>query len=117
MLSGNIEWEDIPDDPEIRAWVKSLIRKKEEKYLPPIQGSITTREFKYSSKAAKDNTSSSPSEIDYIIWKCIARDDKMAEIFAKMMSLPFEYGFNNERWCRATDLMLKKSKGYEKYIK
>ena len=69
MLRGNIEWEEIPDDPEIRAWVKSLIRTKEETSLQPIQGITTTREFKDAFKAAKENTSSSPSGIKYTIWK------------------------------------------------
>ena len=36
------------------------------------------------------------------------KDDKLAEMFSKMMSLPFKYGFFNSRWCRATDVMLEK---------
>ena len=49
-----------------------------------------------------------------MIWKCIARDESLAELFAIMMSLQFKYEFVNERWCKATDLMLKKKPGVRK---
>ena len=65
-------------------------------------------------KKAKENTSSSPSVLDYALWKCIASDEVLAEVFAIMMILPFEYGFINERWCKATDVMLEKKPGVRK---
>ena len=57
---------------------------------------------------------SSPSGIDYTIWKCIAKDNGLAAIFLDMMSLPFQYGFVNNQWCRATDVMLEKKPGVRK---
>ena len=62
-------------------------------------------------KKAKENTSSSPSGLNYKIWKCITSNEPLAEIFAIMMSIPFKYGFVNERWCKATDVMLEKKPG------
>ena len=41
----------------------------------------------------------------------------LAEIFSDMMSLPFQYGFVNNRWCRATDVMLEKKPGVRKIHK
>ena len=65
-------------------------------------------------KKVKENTSSSPSGLDYKIWKCIASDELLAEVFAIMMSLPFKYGFVNDRRCRETDVMLEKKPGVRK---
>ena len=65
-------------------------------------------------KKSKENTSSLPSGLDYTIWKCIASDEDLAEVFAMMISLPLEHGFINERWCKATDVMLEKKPGVRK---
>ena len=98
VLEGDIEWEEVPDDPEIRAWVKAIMKTEKEKRLPPIEGSIITQEFMQAFKKAKENTLSSPLGIDYTIWKCIASKKDLVEVFAIMMSLPLEHGFVNERW-------------------
>ena len=42
VLEGDIEWEEIPDDPEVRAWVKAIMKTEKEKRLLPIKGGITT---------------------------------------------------------------------------
>ena len=52
--------------------------------------------------------------MDYTVWKCIAKDDGLAPSFATMMSLPFQYGFVNKRWFKATDVMLEKKPGVRK---
>ena len=65
-------------------------------------------------KKVKENTSSSPSGLDYTIWKCIASNESLAEVFAIMMSLLFKYGFVHERWCKATDVMIEKKPGVRK---
>jgi hypothetical protein len=68
-------------------------------------------EFKEAFKRVKEKTSSSPSGIHYTFWKCIADDDEMLEFMAIMMSLPFVYGFVNDRWTCSIDVMLEKLKG------
>ena len=52
--------------------------------------------------------------MDHTIWKCIASDESLEELFAIMMSLPLNYGFVNDRWCRATAVMLEKKPGVRK---
>ena len=52
--------------------------------------------------------------MDYTIWKCIAKDNGLASSFAKLMSLPFQYGFVNKQWCKARDVMLEKKPGVRK---
>ena len=91
-----------------------MIQTEEEKKLPSIEGGITTQVFMQAFKKAKENTSSSPSGLDCTIWKFIASDETLAEIFAITMSLPFKYVFVNERWCKATDVMLEKKPGVRK---
>ena len=79
-----------------------------------IEGVITTKEFQRAFGKSKENTSSSPSGMDYTIWKCIAKDDGLASSFVIMMSLPFQYGFINKHWCKATNVMLEKKPGVRK---
>ena len=98
LLEGDIEWGGVPDDPELRAWLKAIMKTEQEHRLPPIEGRITTQEFMQAFRKAKENTLSSPSGLDYTICKCIASDVYLAEMFATMMSLPFENGFINKRW-------------------
>ena len=58
VLEGDIEGEQITNDPEIRAWLKAVVQTEEEKKLPSIEGGITTQEFMQAFKKAKENTSS-----------------------------------------------------------
>ena len=87
LLEGDIDWNEVLADPEVRAWLKAIVRTTEETKMPPIEGGITKEEFIKSFKKVKENTSSSPSGIDYTIWKCIASDELLAKVFAIMMSL------------------------------
>ena len=100
----------------MREWIRALIRTPAETKLPMIEGTITKKEFQRAFAKAKENTSSSPSGMDYTVWKFIAKDDELASIFAIMMSLPFQYGFINKRWCKTTNVMLKKKPGVRKFI-
>ncbi|MFN9954914.1 MAG: hypothetical protein ACK55I_17585 [bacterium] len=64
ILAGEIIWKEIPDNKEIREWIKALIRTPAETKLPTIEGTITTKEFQMAFAKAKENTSSSPSGMD-----------------------------------------------------
>jgi hypothetical protein len=57
-------------------------------------------------KAVSEKTSSSPSGLHYTIWKSLAVEDDFAGWMSLMMSMPFEFGFVNERWTNAIDVML-----------
>ena len=46
ILAGEINWREVQEDPEVRAWLKTLIKTDKELKLPPITGGITTEEFK-----------------------------------------------------------------------
>ena len=114
LLAGNVNWKDIPDNKEVREWIKALIHTTAKTALPMIEGTITTKEFQLAFGKAKENTSSSPSGMDYTVCQCIAKDDGLAPSFVTMMRLPFQYGFVNKRWCKATDVMLEKKPGVRK---
>ena len=45
ILDGDIDWGKLPDDPEVRAWLKAIVKTEPERRLPPIEGRITTQEF------------------------------------------------------------------------
>ena len=50
----------------------------------------------------------------YTIWKAMAMSDYCAEFLCIMTSLPFMFGFANNRWLREVDVMLEKKKGVRK---
>ena len=84
ILAGAVNWDEVTDDLEVRAWLRAVFHTKEEGKLPQIKGTITTTEFKQDFQRAKENTSPSPSGMDYTIWKCIAKYDKLADMFSKL---------------------------------
>ena len=96
LLAGEVNWKEIPDNKEIREWIRALIRTPAETKLPTIEGVITTKQFQRAFGKAKENTSSSPSGMDYTVWKCIAKDNELSSSFGIMMSLLFQYGFVNK---------------------
>jgi hypothetical protein len=97
VLSGSISIDSAADEV-LKAWLLALKQTDAEKALPPITGSISKDEFQAAFKAVSEHTSSSPSGLHYSIWKCLAHEDDLAEWLNIMMSLPFEYGFSNERY-------------------
>ena len=54
LLEGDIEWGEVPDDPEIKAWFKAIMKMEKESRLPPIEGRITTQEFMQAFRKAKE---------------------------------------------------------------
>jgi hypothetical protein len=95
----------------VRTWLQNLRRSEKEQQCHPIDGWITAQEFRQAFYSVKENTSSSPSGLNYTLWKCIASDDSLSETMAIMMSLPFVYGFVNKRWTTSIDVMLEKKRG------
>lgn len=113
VLDGSISIDEAMDeamDEAKAAWVRAVQQTEQEKKLPPITGKITKEQFQGVLKAVSDNTSSSPSGLHYTIWKCLAAEDDFASWMCLMMSMPFEFGFVNNRWTNAIDVMLEKKK-------
>jgi hypothetical protein len=113
VLDGEVEMDEAVDEA-IRSWILALKQTETERRLPPITGKITAEEFRAAFAKVKERTSSSPSGIHYTIWKCLARDEEVSEWMALMMSMPFEFGFVNERWTKVIDVMLEKKRGVRK---
>ena len=57
VLAGDIRWKEIPNDPEIKAWLKKIQQTGTEKKLPPIKGQISKKDFQGAFRAPKENTS------------------------------------------------------------
>ena len=82
--------------------------------FPYVTGAFTTEDFQDAFAAVPEKTTSSPSGLHYTLWKSLAKEDDLAEWLAIMMSLPFLYGFVNERWTKVVDIMLEKKPGVRK---
>ena len=96
---------------EMAAFFKSLRRTDTDCKLPPVLGVITSHDFQEMFKRARERTSSDPRTLNYTLWKCLAKSDKISGFASILLSLPFVYGFVNEHWTHMTDFMLEKKPG------
>ena len=113
LLAGRFETEhEVPE--EMAGWIKAVKQTDKEKATPKVVGVMTKEQFQYAFKIANEKTSSSPSGVHYTMWKAMAASDYCAEFLCIMISLPFVYGFPNDRWLREIDVMLEKKKGVRK---
>ena len=113
LLAGRFETEhEVPE--EMAGWIKAVKQTDKEKATPKVVGVMTKEQFQYVFKIANEKTSSSPSGMHYTMWKAMAARDYCAEFLCIMISLPFVYGFSNDRWLREIDVMLEKKKGVRK---
>ena len=96
---------------EMSAFFEALKRTETEKKLRPVLGSITSTEFQQMFKRAKEKTSSDSRTLNYTLWKCLAKSDKISGFASVLLSLPFVYGFVNPHWTQMTDFMLEKKPG------
>ena len=113
VLDGTLSLAEATDEV-IVAWINAVKQTERERKLPPITGYISAWEFQEAFAKVSERTSSSPSGINYTIWKCLARDEELAGWLSIMMSLPFQHGFVNERWTHSIDVMLEKKPGNRK---
>jgi hypothetical protein len=112
IKSGTLDTSEATDEV-ILAWIAALKQTDAEAALPPVTGEVSAQQFRDAFKAVSERTSSA-GKIHYTIWKCIAQDEELAEWLLIMMSLPFMYGFPNNRWMKSIDVMLEKKQGVKK---
>lgn len=96
---------------EMAAFFQELRQTDTDRALPPVLGVITSKDFQEMFKRARERTSSDPRTLNYTIWKCLAKNDKISGFCSVLLSLPFVYGFVNEHWTHMTDFMLEKKPG------
>jgi len=99
---------------EMAAWIKQMKQSEAEKNSPPIVCAMDWRQYQECFKMADEKTSSSPAGLHYTIWKAMARVESLAKFLCIMISLPFLYGFVNNRWANEIDVMLEKKRGVRK---
>ena len=100
-----------PVSPALASWFSHMAQTDPEKNSPHIVGMMDKSQFQASFRQANEKTSSSPAGLHYTIWKAMAALDSCAECLCVMISLPFMYGFVNNRWTKVIDVMLEKKKG------
>ena len=104
--------EEMDATPEILDWLEAIAVPPNVDN-PPVTGLITRQEYQDMFKNARERTSSG-GEANYTVWKALAEQEDFAEFLCIMMSLPFLYGFANDRWCNEIDVMLEKKPGIRK---
>ena len=90
---------DVVTDELVQAYFRAIQETATaSKDMPMARGSISKQEYQDAFKAVRERTSSSPdSGLHYTLWKALAKEDDLADWLSVMMSLPFMYGFVNER--------------------
>ncbi|KAL7523377.1 hypothetical protein ACHAWF_000497 [Thalassiosira exigua] len=96
----------------MKSWLKWLRLTSEDRKLKMLNPDISPEASAEVYKVVDEMTSSSSSQVHYTLWK-IAEMNDFCPPLVKMMSLPFMYGFANERWQHLIDVIKKES---EKYI-
>ena len=96
IINGILDIENLNLSDEIKAWLQELVYDNGEP--PPVEVSITPTQFSQSVKRCNVNTSASPSEFDYRIWKAIGISPLGARVHSTMLTLPFSRGFAPSRW-------------------
>jgi hypothetical protein len=79
--------------------------------FPQMSAVISLEDFTRTYKVVHEDTSSSPSGHHTGHYKAVCSNGSLTEMFATMMSLPFQIGFAPDRWKRVTDIMLEKDPG------
>eukprot|EP01082_Thalassiosira_pseudonana_P016004 g13600.t1 g13600 contig9:10029-12311(+) len=110
ILDGTFDIDSIELPEQMKAWLKTMKRTPAERDLTVVTA-MTSKQYQEAFKAVDERTSSSPSGLHYTLWKAIAGEDDLCAYFSVMMSLPFTFGFVNERWTKEIDVMLAKEKG------
>ena len=109
ILAGEATTYDLT--PEMTAFFSTLKRTPSERILPPVLGVITSEELQAMFTKTRERTSSDSRTLNYSIWKCLSRCDRIARFLSVLFSLPFTYGFANLHWSHMTDYMLEKKPG------
>lgn len=109
VLNG--EPTDYDLTPAMAAFFSALAITPTERILSPVLGTITSTDFQEMFRRSRERTSSDPRTLNYTIWKCLARSDRVAGFLSILLSLPFTYGFVNTHWTHMTDFMLEKKPG------
>lgn len=97
--------------PTATAFFQALRQTEKEKNLTPVMGYITSADVQEMFKRSKERTSSDSRTLNYTLWKCLAKNEKIAGFLSILLSLPFVYGFPNSHWTHMTDFMLEKKPG------
>lgn len=109
ILAGK-QIEHLETTEEMLDWFWAIQRPEIALRTPPVTGVITKQDYQSMFKNAREKTSSG-GQVHYTLWKALAEQDDFAEFLCIMMSLPFMYGFVNQRWLHEVDVMLEKQKG------
>ena len=109
VLWGKLDLEDLPISPEIKAWLEELVHDHGDPR--PTDVNIKKQHFQDSVQKCNEDTSTSPSGFDYIIWKACGLGDIASDSDSKMMSLSFTKGYPPSWWKRCLEVMLEKDKG------
>ena len=116
LLEGEITAELDAFPRVAREWILQFRQTEEEKReCNPIYGFVERGEFQDVFTAVKEKTTSSPSEINYTLWRCIASSDAISAYMAIMMCLPFMHRFVNDRWAKCINILLEKKRGCARF--
>ena len=99
---------DVP--PFTQQFITELARPNQIKELPPITGTVTTKEHCAGWRKMRAKTGSSPYGPLFCDYIAGTYDPDVAEVDASLSSIPHTTGFSPEQWQEAADVMIPKKK-------
>ena len=98
-------------DPFIKKFLEHSQIPSNIRQFPPVSAKITTDQHIAFWAKQNEKTQSSLSGMHFGFYKTTAKNPKLAEFIASMVSLPFETGYSPHRWRQSVNVHLLKKPG------
>jgi hypothetical protein len=111
LLAGTLPPASITESllPETQQLLKTL--STQQASIKNYSSTISGEDFSNLYKVLSESTSSSPSGRHIGHYKVASTQEHLADLHAKMMSIPHLAGFSPDRWHQVVDIMLEKDLG------
>ena len=107
----NDEYASTVHDPFIKLFLQHSTIPQHVRNIPPVSARITTDQHVRFWQKQNEKTQSSLSGMHFGFYKTTAKDNKLAELIASMVSIPFETGYSPHRWRQSVNVHLLKKAG------
>jgi hypothetical protein len=111
ILQGKVDLDSFNVTEAIKACVKEMTFATGEDGIDTLDSTISAIDFLSGFKTISEKLTSSPSGRHYGHYKAVLQDPELCEMYATIMSVPFELWFGLQRWEQVYQTMLEKVKG------
>ena len=107
----NHRYASSEQDPFIKMFLQHCQIPNQVRHHSPVSAKITTMQHVQFWKKQDERTQSAFSGMHFGFFKTTAKNDKLAEMIASLVSIPFETGYSPNRWRQSVNVHLLKKPG------